>query len=244
MNRLVALLIAVPLLTAVPVAGAQDAPPAVQAAVTTLMPEMKPSWLKPAPIEGMWEVAFGPHIFYISGDGRHLLRGDILDVTTRSNLTKPARNKARRDAVESLGEANMIVFKPEKQDFSVTVFTDVDCGYCAKLHSEMQSYMDAGIAIRYVAFPRAGVGSDSYDTMVSVWCAADQQQAMTMAKARQPVEPRRCENPVAQQYEMGHMVGVRGTPTIVMETGDVVPGYMPATRLRDALEKARADSRG
>ncbi len=243
MNRLLTLLAALPLLITVPAAGAGEAPAAVHSAVNTLMPELKPSWLKPAPVKGMWEVAFGPHIFYISEDGRHLLRGDILDVATRENLTRPARNKARHDAVESLGEANMIVFKPDKPEHTVTVFTDVDCGYCAKLHSEMQSYLDAGITIRYVAFPRAGIGSDSYDKMVSVWCAADQQEAMTLAKSRKPVEPRSCENPVAQHYEMGQMVGVRGTPTIVMESGDVIPGYMPAARLLEALEQAQADGR-
>lgn len=244
MKRLAASFFALPFLAVVPLAAAQDVPTAVQSAVADLMPEMKPSWVKPAPIDGMWEVAFGPHVFYLSADGKHLLRGDILDVATRDNLTRPARNRARSDVVESLGEANMIVFSPEKKDYSVTVFTDVDCGYCAKLHSEMQSYLDAGIQVRYVAFPRAGIGSGSYDTMVSVWCAADPHEAMTRAKAREPVEPKSCPNPVAEQYEVGQLVGVRGTPTIIMDTGDVVPGYMPASKLLDALHKAHADGQG
>ena len=238
MNRLHALLLCVLLPGALPAVSAQEAPSAVQSAVSALMPEVKPSWLKPAPVEGMWEVAFGPHVFYISADGKHLVRGDILDISTRENLTRPARNAARVEAVESLGEANMIVFEPAAAKYQVTVFTDVDCGYCAKMHSEIQSYLDEGIVVRYVAFPRAGVGSTSYDTMVSVWCASDQQAALTRAKARQPVEPRTCDNPVAQQYEMGQMVGVRGTPTIVLQSGDVVPGYLPAAKLLDALQQA------
>ena len=179
MKQILAGLAGVPLLAAawLAVAGEQapkmDVPERVNDAVTSVMPGIEPTWMKPAPMPGLWEVAFGPHIFYISGDGRHLLRGDILDVSTRSNLTKPARNKARRDAVESLGEENMIVFKPQEQAYSVTVFTDVDCGYCAKLHREMQTYLDVGIEVRYLAFPRAGVGSESYNKIVSVWCADD-----------------------------------------------------------------------
>jgi thiol:disulfide interchange protein DsbC len=220
-------------------------PDAVTAATAKLMPDMAPSWVKPAPMPGLWEVAFGPHIFYISADGQYLLRGDIMNLDSRENLTRPARNKARLDAVESLGEANMIVFSPAQPPrHTVTVFTDVECGYCAKLHSEMQSYLDMGIAVRYVAFPRAGVGSETYDTMVSVWCADDPHKAMTQAKAGQPVAPKSCPNPVAAQYEMGQLVGVRGTPTIVLDNGDVVPGYLPAQRLHDALEQAAAESKG
>jgi len=239
MRRVPALL----LCTLLPAAAAgEEAPPAVRAALEDLMPGMQPAWVKPAPLSGMWEAAFGPHIFYLSADGRHLLRGEILEVATRENLTRPARNAARREAVDGLGEQSMIVFAPERAQHTVTVFTDVDCGYCAKLHSEMQSYLDAGIRVRYVAFPRAGVGSPTYDTMVSVWCADDPHAAMTRAKAREPVQPMSCPNPVARHYEMGQMVGVRGTPTIVLETGDVVPGYLPASRLREAIEQARAES--
>ncbi len=243
MKRLAAALALWPLLAAATPAAAQDkAPPAaVGAAVAALLPGTSPSWVKPAPMQGLWEVALGPHIFYVSEDGRHLLRGDIMDVTTRENLTRPARNKARHDAVESLGEANMIVFEPAQARHTVTVFTDVDCGYCQKLHSEMQAYLDEGIRVRYVAFPRAGVGSPAYQTMVSVWCAADQRVAMTRAKSGQPVEAKSCPNPVAEQYEMGQLVGVRGTPTIVLENGDVVPGYLPASRLREAVELARTE---
>lgn len=244
MNRVYALLLCIPVFGAVPGAMAQEIPGTVTAAVADLMPDVKPSWVKAAPIDGMWEVAFGPHVFYVSGDGKHLMRGDILAIETRENLTRPARNTARHAAVESLGEQNMIVFKPEKPGYTVTVFTDVDCGYCAKLHSELQSYLDQGITIRYVAFPRAGIGSPSFDKMVSVWCADNQQDAMTKAKARQPVEPETCDNPVAQQYEMGQMVGVRGTPTIVLESGDVVPGYLPAPKLLEALQQARSEAKG
>lgn len=248
MNTVLRTLVAAPLLAlAAPALLAQDVavPAAVTAATARLMPDMAPSWVKPAPLSGLWEVAFGPHIFYISADGQYLLRGDIMDLDSRENLTRPARNKARLDAVESLGEANMIVFRPDSgARHTVTVFTDVECGYCAKLHAEMQTYLDKGITVRYVAFPRAGVGSGTYDTMVSVWCADDPRDAITRAKAGQPVAPRSCPNPVAAQYEMGQLVGVRGTPTIVLDNGDVVPGYLPAARLQDALDQAATGTKG
>jgi thiol:disulfide interchange protein DsbC len=226
------------------VAQLLDAPPAVNAAVKSLMPDTAPSWLKPAPIAGMWEVALGSHIVYISEDGKHLLRGDILklDGEGLENLTRPARNRARLGVVDGMGESNLIVFTPNNAQHTVTVFTDVDCGYCAKMHSEMQTYLDAGIRVRYAAFPRAGVGSDSYRKMVSVWCSDDQQTAMTMSKAGQEVVSKSCTNPVAEQYDVGQLVGVRGTPTIVLETGGLVPGYLPASRLLQTILEAKTGS--
>ena len=219
-----------------------DPPAPVTAAIKTLMPEIEPSWIKPAPIAGMWEVALGPHILYVADDGKYLLRGDIVKIDGLENLSRPARNRARLDVVEGMGESNMIVFTPQDSRYTVTVFTDVDCGYCAKLHSEMQTYLDAGIRIRYAAFPRAGIGSGSYKKMVSVWCSDDQQTAMTLSKAGKDVAAKACANPVAEQYEVGQLVGVRGTPTIVLETGDLVPGYLPAPRLLQAIKEAKAKS--
>jgi len=220
-----------------------DVPAAVNAAVQSLMPEMAPSWIKPAPLAGMWEVAFGPNILYISDDGRHLLRGDIVKIDGLENLSRPARNHARLEVVESMGESNLIVFTPPQTRHTVTVFTDVDCGYCAKLHSELQSYFDAGIRIRYAAFPRAGIGSDSYRKMVAVWCSDDQRTALTMSKSGRRVAAKTCTNPVAEQFEVGQLVGVRGTPTIVLETGDLVPGYLPAPRLLQTIIEAKAKAK-
>lgn len=215
-------------------------PEAVNDAVAKLVPGAAADRVTQAPVEGMYEVVVGPHLFYVSSDGRYMLRGEIVDLDSRRNLTRPARNRARAAAIDGLGEESMIVFSPTNATDTVTVFTDVDCGYCAKLHSEMSDYLAEGIAVRYIAFPRAGIPSKSYDTMVSVWCAEDQQQAMTDAKARRTVPPRTCDNPVASQYEMGRLVGVRGTPTIVMSTGDMVPGYLPASELKKAISEAKA----
>lgn len=238
-------LVALTLLTlaaSAPMAAEDAVPEAVEDAVAKLVPGVAADRVARSPVDGMYEVVVGPHLFYVSNDGRFMLRGEIVDLESRKNLTRPAKNRARAAAIDSLGEESMIVFSPVSPTATVTVFTDVDCGYCAKLHSEMADYLAEGIAVRYIAFPRAGIPSKSYDTMVSVWCAEDPQQAMTDAKARRAVEPKTCDNPVASQYEMGRLVGVRGTPTIVMSTGDVVPGYLPAGELKKAISKARTES--
>ena len=209
------------------------------ARLEALAPGMTPDHIVESPVAGMYEVRFGAVVVYLSGDGRYIFRGDMRDLDTGRNFTEEARRTARVDAIGALGEANMIVFAPDTVRHTVTVFTDVDCTYCARLHRQMADYNRLGIKVRYTAFPRAGVGSPTFDTMVSVWCAEDQQQAMTDAKARIEIEPARCEHPVREHYETGQRIGVTGTPAIVLESGEIVPGYVPPEELARSLDEQR-----
>ena len=207
--------------------------------LAALLPGTSPDRVEASPLPGLFEVTFGPNIIYVSADGQYVLHGDLIDLAKRTNLTEAKRGNARVAAIDKLGEDSMIVFSPSEAEpeHIVTVFTDVSCGYCAKLHAEMDQLNELGIAVRYLAFPRAGVHSGTYDTMVSVWCADDQQTAMTDAKQRRQVEPATCTNPVASHYTLGQLFGVNGTPTIVLENGDIVPGYLPPRRLLQRLEE-------
>ena len=212
-----------------------DVPPALSARLAALAPDMEPDHVVETQMPGMYEVRFGSIIVYLSGDGRFMLQGDLIDLAARRNLTEEARESTRAEVVGALGEAGMIVFAPETVKHTVTVFTDVDCGYCARLHRQMADYNELGIEIRYTAFPRAGIGSPTYDKMVSVWCAADQHTAMTDAKAGLSVETARCDNPVRDHYEAGQAIGVNGTPAMVLESGELIPGYVPPRELAARL---------
>ena len=220
-----------------PVHADGDVPPALSARLAALAPDMEPDHVVETRMPGMYEVQFGSVIVYLSGDGRYMLRGDLIDLQAQRNLTEEARESTRAEAVGALGEASMIVFTPETVKHTVTVFTDVDCGYCARLHQQMADYNELGIEIRYTAFPRAGVGSPTYDKMVSVWCAADQHTAMTDAKAGRSIATARCDNPVSDHYEAGQAIGVSGTPAMVLESGELIPGYVPPRELAARLEE-------
>ena len=220
-----------------PAQATGDVPPALSARLAVLAPDVEPDHVAEAQMPGMYEVRFGSIIVYLSGDGRYMLQGDLIDLSSRRNLTEEARESTRAEAVGALGEASMIVFAPERVKHTVTVFTDVDCGYCARLHQQMADYNELGIEIRYTAFPRAGIGSPTYDKMVSVWCAADQHTAMTDAKAGLSIETARCDNPVRDHYEAGRALGVNGTPAMVLESGELIPGYVPPQELAARLEQ-------
>ena len=120
---------------------------------------------------------------------------------------------------------------------TVTVFTDIDCGYCRKMHSQMAAYNKEGIKIRYLMFPREGVNSDSFNKAVAVWCADDRQDAMTKAKRGEEIARKTCDNPVEAQFELGQKLGVRGTPSMILEDGEMIPGYVPPTQLAQLLAK-------
>ena len=220
-----------------PAQAVGDVPPAISARLEVLAPGMEPDYVTETALAGMYEVRFGPIIVYLSDDGRYMLRGDLIDLDAGRNVTEAARESARAEVVGGLGEASMIVFAPDKVKHTVTVFTDVDCGYCARMHSQMADYNRLGIGIRYAAFPRAGIGSPTYEKMVSVWCAQDQHTAMTDAKAGIAVEPARCDNPVERHYGAGKAIGVNGTPAIVLQSGKLIPGYVAPQELLDRLDE-------
>lgn len=204
---------------------------AVEEAIKQALPGVKPDSVKPSPIAGISEVIVGPKLFYVSDDGKYLLQGSLIDLKNREDLTEPKLAKARLGALNKLGEKNMIVFKPKVAKYVAYVFTDIDCGYCRKLHSEMDNYLKEGIEIRYLFFPRAGEGSDSWDKAVSVWCAKDRNDALTKAKKGEKLAEVGCENPVKEQMALGTAMGAQGTPMIVTGGGNVLPGYVPADQL-------------
>ncbi|MEJ2610118.1 MAG: DsbC family protein [Candidatus Thiodiazotropha sp.] len=188
-------------------------------------------------IDGLYEVMVGTQVLYVSANGKHLLTGKLFDIEKQEDLTTPKINQAKAAYLQKLNEDEMIIFAPEKYQHTITVFTDIDCGYCRKLHAEIKDYNDLGIRVRYLMYPRAGVGSKSFEKAVSVYCADDQNDAFTHAKAGDEIPKKSCDNPVSKQYELGQMLGVRGTPAIFLENGEMLPGYMPAKRMNKVLSE-------
>ncbi|KAA6184860.1 thioredoxin fold domain-containing protein [Thiohalocapsa marina] len=209
----------------------------IRASLAKVLPEYTPTSVQPTQIDGLYQVEIGPQVMFVTEDGRYLIDGAIVDLESRENITETARGKARLRAIDGIGQENMVVFKAPDERHSITVFTDIDCGYCRKLHEQMAGYEEAGISVRYLFYPRSGVGSPSYDKAVAVWCADDRQAAMTRAKSGAEVNSKACRNPVQQHMELGELMGIRGTPAIVLDNGEMVPGYVEPKRLAALLEQ-------
>jgi thiol:disulfide interchange protein DsbC len=215
--------------------AAEEADP--RARIAELFPEVNTENINPSPIAGILEVRIGPQVAYVSADGRFLIQGDIFDLDTEQNLTEVRRSSARLEAVADIGEDQMIVFAPEKVTHTVTVFTDLDCGYCRKLHRQMSDYHARGIEVRYMFFPRSGPATESWSKAERVWCAEDRKSALTRAKLGETIESEECSpTPVALHYVMGQKFGVRGTPAILTETGELLGGYLPPDDLAEYLD--------
>ncbi|MDR2877979.1 MAG: thioredoxin fold domain-containing protein [Chromatiales bacterium] len=209
----------------------------VTEALEAVMPDEKPDSVAPAPIPGFQEVTYGAQILYISDDGRYALQGDLLDLASQENITEQRRSGLRIERLHDLDTNKLIVFSPEGETQHVLyVFTDVECTYCQLLHSRIAEYNALGVEVRYLAFPRSGIGSQDYYKMVSVWCAPDRRAALTRAKAGEKIPAANCDNPVSEEYEIGTQFGVSGTPTLVFEDGRTIPGYVPPERLLAFLE--------
>lgn len=232
--------------TAVPAGAADEPRDNIRDALEKLSPGIQIDEIEPSPVPGIWQVTVGNQVVYMTPDGKYLLQGSIFDTESRTDVTSKAMARLRKAALAQLDESESITFAPESGgiEHEVTVFTDIDCGYCRRLHQQITEYNDHGIAVHYLFFPRAGVGSHSFDKAVSVWCADDRQEALTAAKRGEEPDPRTCDNPVKAQFQLGQEVGVQGTPAIVTESGELLPGYMPPDRLARRLDEMRsADDR-
>jgi thiol:disulfide interchange protein DsbC len=197
---------------------------------------MQVSSIGDAPVSGLLQVMTEKGLFYTSEDGKYLLQARIYNIEDgMRNVTEEALGSVRLGGLKEFKDA-FIEYKADKEKYVVNIFTDITCGYCRKLHNEMDQYNALGITVRYLAFPRGGVNSNSFTDMVSVWCADDKQDAMNNAKAGGTVANKNCETKVAEQYAFGQRIGVNGTPNIIMPNGSVIPGYQPPKQLEEALK--------
>lgn len=236
--RLVLPLIA---LLSAPMALAADAArDAAVKAISELAPQATIESVEAAPVAGFQQVLISGQVIYVSNDGRYILQGSLFDTVERRDLTSERMDRERKLKLATLTPDRFISFTPDKPKYHVTVFTDIDCGYCRQMHSHIDEYKALGIQVDYLFFPRAGMGSHSFDKAVSVWCADDRNAAMTAAKAGQDPKPATCPNPVADDYQFGQQIGVDGTPAIYTDQGVKVGGYLPPEQLLARLEQAAA----
>ena len=210
----------------------------VRAAVASVAPRAELDRIAPAPIPGFMEVITEGQAVYVSNDGRYLLQGSLFDIAKKEDISQLGLSVVRRAELSKIPASDRIVFAPVgPAKHRVAVFTDIECGYCRKLHEDIAEYNKRGIAVEYLAFPRAGLQSADSVMMQSVWCASDRRKALTDAKAGRQVPPLACKNPVADQYESGRRMGLTGTPMIINEDGMMLPGYLPPDKMLESLDK-------
>jgi thiol:disulfide interchange protein DsbC len=201
--------------------------------------------LRPSPIAGIYEFAQGAEISYLTADGKYFIDGNLYDMKSRDNLTEALRTHARIALINSVPESEMLIFSPPNPKYTITVFTDVDCAYCRKLHSQMAELNRLGIRVRYMFFPRTGPGTESWKKAEVVWCSANRNEALTRAKAGATLDMNKicAPTPVKREYELGENIGVRGTPAIITENGDYISGYMEPRELLDQLKESQVAKR-
>lgn len=235
---LLALLLSLP-------AFANDVPKAVDAAIRAklggAMPGVEITRVLPSPVAGLYEVVLdGSESAWVSADGQYLVSGDLYRATAKGLVNVSDENKMplRREALAKLKPADMITFAAKgREKARIYVFTDVDCGYCRKMHQEVDALNAAGVTVHYLAFPRSGVDTATARKMDSAWCAPDRNAALTELKRGKslPPAPVACKSPVADQYRQGVALGVRGTPATFTASGEQVGGYVPVAQLLPKL---------
>lgn len=213
----------------------------VRQKIGSMFEMIEPESINPSQIDGWYTIHQGSIIAYVSADGRYLMQGDMIDLDTSVNLSEQSRTEARRELMSTVSDDEVITFSPAEVKYSVSIFTDVECTYCRRLHGQIEEYMAKGIEVRYLMYPRNGPASRAWSTMENVWCAADRQSALTKAKLDQPFESATCDSSIVQDhYVIGRDVGLNGTPAIVLDDGTLIGGYVPPDQLAARLEQNAA----
>ncbi len=213
----------------------------VRQKVNTMFEMINPEDVTPSPIDGWYTIHRGSVVAYVSGNGRYLLQGDLIDLDLNVNLSEAVRNDSRRDLMSAIPDDEVIAFSPSEIKYSVSIFTDVDCTYCRRLHSQIDEYMALGIEVRYLMYPRNGPTSPSWAIAQEVWCANDRNGALTAAKADRKFASTNCDASIVDHhFQLGQEVGLNGTPAILLDDGTLISGYLPPDQLRDRLEQLAA----
>ncbi|MBV8341132.1 MAG: DsbC family protein [Gammaproteobacteria bacterium] len=210
-----------------------------RAEIAAHIPGARAEELRSSPIPGVYELTRGTDIAYVTADGKYAFSGDLYDLGTNNNLTEQRRRELRIKRIAAVPESEMLIFGPKDPKYTITVFTDVDCPYCRKLHSQMAEYNRLGVRVRYLLFPRTGPNTPSWTKAEQVWCSADRNDALTRAKLGQELKTKPCsDNTVAQTYALAHDFAVQGTPAIIMADGEMLPGYLPPDTLLQHLKES------
>jgi thiol:disulfide interchange protein DsbC len=221
-------------------AAPSEVPADVRTRVVAKLPGATPDDVSASPIPGLYEVTMGGLIAYVSEDGKYLVSGSVYDLDTQMNLTASRRNAARAKALTSASESQMIVFGPQNAKMTVTVFTDIDCGFCRKFHNQIADVNKAGVRVRYLMYPRTGPGTESWRKAEQVWCSADRRDALTRAKRGEPLKAKACgDGAIKTQYELGSDLGVEGTPAIFTQTGDYIGGFLTPEELVSSVQASQ-----
>jgi thiol:disulfide interchange protein DsbC len=197
------------------------------------IPGTTPDELRASAIPGMYELVRGTDIAYVTSDGKYAISGDLYDLKGNDNLTEVRRRDIRMKLLATVPESDMLIFGPRDPKYTVTVFTDVDCAYCRKLHSQIAEYNRLGVRVRYMFYPRSGPNTESWTKAEQVWCSSNRNEALTRAKLGEELKsPKSCgSSPVGRDYAVGQQFDIRGTPAIVMNNGEMLGGYMPPMAL-------------
>lgn len=238
LNALGALVLAASTTTAVHAADT-PAQAAARKALTDLVPQARIDAIEAAPMPGFQQIIVGSQLVYVSDDGKYILQGKLFDTATQSDLTGKRLAVEVKKKLDGVPAARRIVFAPAgKPQYRITVFTDIDCGYCRKLHSQIAEYNKRGIEVDYLFFPRSGAGTESWDKAVSVWCAKDRKATFTAAKGGKTPPLLKCDNPIADDFALGGQVGVDGTPAIYTDEGVKIGGYLDPDQMLARLKAA------
>ena len=222
-----------------PAAEAADAPAgvpeaAIRKGLTERVPTIKIDEVRATPLAGLYEVRMGSDIVYTDAEGAYIVRGDLLDLKSKRNLTEERVNKLNMIEFASLPLKDAVVWKTGTGARKIAVFADPNCGYCKRFEQELNGVKDLTVYTFIIPI----LGGDSPEKSKAIWCAKDSAAAWRswmIDSVAPPKAAANCSAPMDRNLELSRKHRVNGTPAIVFEDGTRVPGMLNAQQLEKQL---------
>lgn len=187
-----------------------------------------------SPLSGFKMATSNEGVVYISQDGRYVIQGKIFEL--KDGRAVDITNQGLLAELNSYSN-EMIVYPAKNEKHVITVFMDITCHYCHLLHKQIKEYNDLGITIRYLAFPRGGMNTQTAKQMETIWTSTDKVKALNDAENGNLPTQLKTPNIVKKHYQLGIKFGVTGTPNMVTSDGELIGGYIEPKELAKMLNE-------
>ncbi len=199
--------------------------------------------VRPSPMPGLWEVVIGNEVRYTDPTGSFLLEGELIDLKGKKNLTEERVNQLNRIDFATLPFKDAVVWKNGTGKRRIAVFADPNCGFCKRFEVSLQELKDVTV----YTFLLPILGGDSPEKTRAIWCAKDRSGAWLgwMLKGEQPPKPgATCDDSaIERNLALSRKIHVNGTPAILLEDGNRIPGAVGAVELEKRLQALAAPAR-
>ncbi len=234
-------LLTILLLSATIVFGAGNISQDIKASLKTSLPELNIDQINATALTNVYEVVSGHKVFYVDSTGRYAFLGNMVDLTTKQSLTESRVEQLSRVDFNQLPFKYALIRVNGSGERKIAVFTDPDCPFCQRLEQEVIPKL-TNVTVYYFLYPLS-IHANAETDSKKIICAENPNKVFLEWMINGTTLPNRADCKNADNLQIikdfaSKKIGVEASPTIVLPSGQVMTGLIPADYLNQLLTDA------